>query len=397
MNILVAFDKFKDSMTAAEACDAAASGLIETYGPDVQITHSPLTDGGEGFCSILTAAANGFIEHHQVTGPRGEEIEAPLGWVNAAKLPRGLQDLSLPGAGRLAIIEMASVAGLEQVPQEARHPKHCTTRGVGELIRIASASDADAILLGIGGSATSDLGLGALEALGLQFQNKRHHAIQGITPESWGAVCEIIGEIEIQIPPIFIACDVNNPLLGKRGAAAVYGPQKGLLPDEIDAYDAASRQMAEQLCQYFEVPNSRTELPGSGAAGGIGFGLNVACEAQFVPGFELVSHWLDLGTKVSHADLVISGEGKLDASSLNGKGPLALAAAAHAANKPCLLFAGKVDSPVPAYLTEHFDRCAAFGITPYGTPLPQALAAGAQNLSVKVQSAAKRLYSHNDR
>jgi len=397
MHILVAFDKFKDSMTAVEACDAAAAGASRFYGPGVQITQSPLTDGGEGFCTILTATAGGFIEHHKVSGPRGEEIEAPLGWVEAAKLPKGLKNLSLPDRGRLAVIEMAAVAGLEQVPQDARHPKHCTTRGVGELIRIASASDADAILLGIGGSATSDLGLGALEALGLQFQTSRHKTIQGIMPQDWSKVANIIGEIEIQIPPIFIACDVNNPLLGSRGAAAVYGPQKGLLPEELEAFDTEAKRLAELLTAYFDQGPEQMEVPGSGAAGGIGFGLKVACGAEFVPGFELVSHWLDIGTKVSKADLVLSGEGKLDASSLNGKGPLALAAAAHAANKRCLLFAGRVDTPVPAYLTEHFDRCDAFGITPEGMPLEQALKEGAQNLSIKVQSTVKRLHSRDDR
>lgn len=391
MNVLVAFDKFKDSMTAQQACDAAAAGVTQVYGPSVQIQCSPLTDGGEGFSSILTNAASGYIEHHKVSGPRGEEIEAPLGWVDAARLPAGIKALSLPDRGRLAIIEMAAVAGLEQVPQEARHPKHCTTRGVGELIRIASASEADAILIGIGGSATSDLGLGALEALGIHFHNSKHKNIPEITPEHWTEVSGIIGEIELEIPPIFIACDVNNPLLGERGAAAVYGPQKGLQAEELAAFDTEAKRLATLLCQHFEISEHAMDVPGSGAAGGIGFGLKVACGAEFVPGFELVSHWLDIGTKVSNADLILSGEGKLDASSLNGKGPLALAAAAHAANKCCLLFAGRVDNPVPAYLTEHFDRCAAYGITPEGTPLKQALAAGEKNLTVKVYASVKKL------
>lgn len=391
MNVLVAFDKFKDSMSAASACDAAANGIYRFYGESARIVRAPLTDGGEGFCRILTDAASGHIEHHTVCGPLGDEVEAPLGWVEATRLPKGVRSLQLPNSGRLAIIEMAAVAGLEQVPMSERHPKYCTTRGVGELIRIATAEEASAILIGIGGSATSDLGLGALEALGLRFCKAGDTHIEQLTPAQWEAVTAISGEIELSIPPIFIACDVNNPLLGPNGAAAVYGPQKGLLPEEVAPYDTQAKELAEALCEYFSVPLEITEVPGSGAAGGIGFGLKVACGAEYVPGFELVSNWLDLGTKVSEADLILSGEGKLDASSLSGKGPLALAQAAHAANKACLLFAGKVENAVPAYISEHFDACKAYSITPPKVELSIALKEGPINLERCVQETVSKL------
>ena len=160
---------------------------------------------------------------------------------------------------------MASAAGLEQVPPEHRHPKNCTTRGVGNLIRIAVAEEASAILIGIGGSATSDLGLGALEAMGLKFCESGQ-----ITPAQWPSLETISGQIELDVPPIYIACDVDNPLLGTMGAAAVYGPQKGLAADEIEAFDDTSAKVATKLCEFFNKPSSAMKTPGSGAAGGIG-------------------------------------------------------------------------------------------------------------------------------
>ena len=265
MKILAAFDKFKDAMPAGMACDAALSGALEALGEPLTLSHAPLTDGGEGFCPILTQAASGYMEHHKVSGPLGEEVDSPLGWVNLEQIPESACKLLGSKKGKLAIIEMASVAGLEQVPNAQRHPKHCTTRGVGELIRIAVAEEADAILLGIGGSATSDLGLGALEALGLQFCPSGQ-----VTPAQWPAIEQIEGSIELTVPPIYIACDVDNPLLGTRGAAAVYGPQKGLKPDEIEAFDGASERVAKQLCEFFNQPECTLRASGSGAAGGIG-------------------------------------------------------------------------------------------------------------------------------
>lgn len=383
MHILAAFDKFKDSMTAVTACEAAAFSVQEVMGAGVQITQAPLTDGGEGFCSILTNAADGFIEQHTVCGPLGDDLEAPLGWVQSDALPEAVRHIFKLDQGKVAIIEMAAAAGLEQVPADRRHPKHCTTYGVGELIRIAVAEGADAILLGIGGSATSDLGLGLLQALGLQFIDSAGHTIERILPADWPQVATITGSIEVPTPPIFIACDVDNPLLGSRGAAAVYGPQKGLLADEFAAFEAESARIASKLCQHFNQPDSVRETSGSGAAGGIGFGLNVACAGQYVAGFDLVEAWLDLKRKVAEADLILTGEGKIDRSSLNGKGPIALARAAHAAEKPCILLAGCVEAAAAKQIQQDFPKAAAYAITPEGCPLEQALAEGAENLKVK--------------
>ncbi|MDQ8194709.1 glycerate kinase [Coraliomargarita sp. SDUM461004] len=390
MHILAAFDKFKDAMPADCACDAALSGARAALGDQHTFTRAPLTDGGEGFCPILTQAANGYMEHHTVCGPLGEEVEAPLGWVAIEAIPASARQFLAVKTGQLAIIEMASVAGLEQVPHAQRHPKHCTTRGVGDLIRIAVAEEASAILLGIGGSATSDLGLGALESLGLKFCPSGQ-----ITPAQWDEIQQITGQIDIEVPPIYIACDVDNPLLGPQGAAAIYGPQKGLSPDAIEAFDDASERVAKQLCQFFKQDNSRLKVPGSGAAGGLGFGLNVAFGASYVPGFELVTAWLDLANKIKHADLVLTGEGKFDQSSLAGKGPYALLAAAYSSDTAAILLAGLAEDDAAQSVRERFPGTAVYSITPAGTPLPEALKGAAQFLTQKVTEVLQTQYRND--
>ena len=388
MKILAAFDKFKDAMPADRACDAALSGALEALGEPIALSHAPLTDGGEGFCPILTQAAGGFMEHHKVSGPLGEEVDSPLGWVKLEHIPETASKLLGSKSGKLAIIEMASVAGLEQVPQAQRHPRHCTTRGVGELIRIAVAEEADAILLGIGGSATSDLGLGALEALGLQFCPSGQ-----VTPAQWPAIEQITGSIELTVPPIYIACDVDNPLLGTNGAATVYGRQKGLEANEIEAFDNASARVAKQLCKFYNQSESTLKTAGSGAAGGIGFGLNVALGANYVPGFELVTAWLDLSSKIREADLVLTGEGKFDSSSLAGKGPYALLAAAYSSDTPAILLAGLAEEEAAQTVRECFPGTAVYSITPEGTPLAHALKSAPDFLKQKVTEVLQTLYT----
>ena len=390
MKILAAFDKFKDAMPADRACDAALSGALEALGEPLTLYHTPLTDGGEGFCPILTQAASGYMEHHKVSGPLGEEVDSPLGWVNLERIPESARKMLGSKNGKLAIIEMASAAGLEQVPNAQRHPKHCTTRGVGELIRIAVAEGADAILLGIGGSATNDLGLGALEALGLEFCPSGQ-----VTPEQWSVVDQVKGSIEFTIPPIYIACDVDNPLLGTKGAAAVYGPQKGLEPNEIEAFDDASARVAKLLCKFFNQSESTLRVAGSGAAGGIGFGLNVALGAKYVSGFELVTAWLDLNSKIREADLVLTGEGKFDSSSLAGKGPYALLAAAYSNDTSAILLAGLAEEETAQKVRERFPGTTIYSITPEGMPLAQALKSAPDFLKQKVTEVLQTLYTHD--
>ncbi|RPG82959.1 MAG: glycerate kinase [Coraliomargarita sp. TMED73] len=388
MKLLAAFDKFKESMTAEQACAIAASTAQDTLGPDCQIETVPLTDGGEGFCPILTNAASGRIERHVVTGPLGTTLESPLGWVSFDELPGPALQYFGNASGQLAVIEMASVAGLQQVPTTERNPRHTTTRGVGELMLLAAEKGAGAILLGIGGSATSDLGLGALEALGIQFPQT-----EMITPHKWSEVEAITGFIKRPLPPIFIACDVDNPLLGARGAAAIYGPQKGLPKEAIEDFDKQSSHLSSLLCQHFGQDLSLRDIPGSGAAGGIGFGLKAACGAEFISGFDLVQSWLDLEMQVAISDLILTGEGCFDQSSLSGKGPYALLELAEKSGTPVCILPGSVGTGTLARLQVRYPGTQVFPISPAGCSLEEALLNGPSNLARSVDHALKKLQS----
>jgi glycerate 2-kinase len=389
MRALLAFDKFKDALSAPQAC-ALAAGSLRARQPDWTLDLCPLTDGGEGFCEILTQALGGSFEAHTVTGPRGEPVVARLGFVPLALIPataRRLLDLpdsqlsalnsQLPLDARVAVVEMAAASGLALLAPEARDPWLTSTTGTGELIRLAARPGVAAILLGLGGSATSDLGLGALAALGLNFVSAAGELIDPPIPSRWPEIARLDGRLPADLPPLRIACDVANPLLGPNGAAAIYGPQKGLRPADLRRLDNEAARLALLLCTHGAKPDALMDVPGAGAAGGISFGLMAAASAQLISGFDLVSAWLDLDSRLAAADLVLTGEGRFDASSLSGKGPGALAARAAALGKPVHVFAGAITAaPVPGL--------ALHAITPPGTPLPAALRAAATNLTATV-------------
>lgn len=385
MRVLLAFDKFKDSLTAQAACEITARALAERH-PDWTLDLCPLADGGEGFCEILTAAAGGELKKFSVTAPRSGLVEAPIGLVSLAKIPPAARALlSIENQGSkienpvVAVIEMAAASGLALLVPGQRDPWQTTTRGTGELIRAAAGLGAAAIFLGVGGSATHDLGLGALDALGLSFRNRAGEKISPPIPAHWAHLARIDGAMS-PLPPIRIACDVTNPLLGPRGAAAVYGPQKGLRPADFARLDHESARLALMLCAHCGQPDALMDVPGTGAAGGISFGLMAAAGAQLLPGFDLVSAWLDLDARLAAADLLITGEGRFDDSSLSGKGPGAVAARALALGKPVHVFAGSVT-------TAPRDRLAVHAITPAGMPLADALRSAPANLAAAVRGA----------
>jgi len=385
MRALLAFDKFKDSLTARDACDLTTRALRERH-PDWTLDACPLADGGEGFCEILTLAAGGRIVTSAVSGPRGEPVQATIGLVPVAGIPAAARRLIAPASGdfaptaTIAVIEMASASGLALLPQEERDPWHTSTLGTGELIRTAVEMGAAAILLGVGGSATHDLGAGTLAALGLNFEAADGRPITRPIPARWRDITRLSGRITPGLPPIWIACDVTNPLLGPKGAAAVYGPQKGLRAKDFSRLDHESARLALMLCTYCSQPENLMDLPGAGAAGGISFGLMTAAGAQLLPGFDLVSAWLDLEARLLAADLVITGEGRFDESSLSGKGPGAVAARGLALGKPVHVFAGQVTAAPREHLSLH-------AITPAGMALEQALRSAAANLTTAVQGA----------
>lgn len=379
MHILVAFDKFKNSMTAHEACEVAQAALQRAH-PTWTVTTAPLTDGGEGFCEILTKALYGHFQAIPVFGPRLEAVQSRLGFVDVANIPDGVrQFVKLPGWGQVAVIELAEASGLQAVPVDERSPWRTTTYGTGQLIAEAADSGAAAIILGVGGSATSDLGLGALEAIGLQLVDEDMSPVMKACPQDWPRVVRMRGEIWPHIPPIYIACDVTNPLLGPNGAVSIYGPQKGLKPDELPDFERIFGSMAKKLCEATGAERRLMAEPGAGAAGGIAFGLNAACDAQVVPGFDLVSAWLDLPSKIAEADLIITGEGKFDASSLQGKGPGSILREAVRQHKPAKVMAGLVTKEV-----ELPPKTTADVIAPVGCTREESMAKGKQYLAKKV-------------
>lgn len=377
--VLIAFDKFKDALTAEHACSIAAAELQRLH-PAWQVHCAPLTDGGDGFCRVLTQAAGGELRTVVATGPLGTPVEAPLGLVDTRQLRASVLTRCFPNAEqpprRLAVIEMAAVNGLAQLAPEHRDPWRTTTVGTGELILAAAGFGADAVLLGVGGSATSDLGLGALHACGLEFRDARGALVTPPVPALWHRIASINGSVSARVPPIIIACDVSNPLLGEHGAAAVFGRQKGLRPADLPRHEALASRMAAIVCGHVGAdPNVATRTPGAGAAGGITFGLTAAAGARMVPGFDLVAEWLDLDARIREADIVITGEGRFDASSLSGKGPGGLLERASHAGKRTVVLAGSIDD------TLQLADVTVLPITPPGTPLPEALAHAERNLA----------------
>jgi glycerate kinase len=373
MRVLVAFDKFKDALSAPQACTTAADALRAKH-PDWTLDLCPLTDGGEGFAELLSAGGRGTLEPVAVSGPRGGAFSAPLGLVPCTQLPAAArQRLGLGSEGVIAVAGLAAASGLALLPATERNPWHATTAGTGQLLAAAAAKNPAAILLGVGGSATNDLGFGALAALGLRFIDAFGQPIESPVPSRWHQIVRIEGRV--RLPPVFIACDVTNPLLGQKGATVTFGPQKGLPPTDVLDLETRAARMAELLCDQCEKPRSLATTPGTGAAGGISFGLMVAAGAKLVPGFDLVSEWLDLPVRIRAADLILTGEGRFDATSLGGKGPGSLAAQARRMGKSTQVFAGS--------LGVEEDR-AHHAITPPGMPLAEALPRTAELLAAAV-------------
>jgi glycerate kinase len=378
MRVLVAFDKFKDALSARAACEVAARALRERH-PDWTLDPCPLTDGGEGFAETLTGAAAGRLELNEVSGPRGLRLPAPVGHVDAERIPAAARAL-LPGApatGRAAVIGLASASGIELLPRDQRDPWRTTTLGTGELVARAAAKKPGFILLGVGGSATNDLGLGALAALGFKFLAANGTPIAVPTPDQWERIARIEPAAP-DLPPIFIACDVTNPLLGPRGATATFGPQKGLARADIPRLEAEMARLAALLAEACGKPPALAELPGTGATGGFPFGLMVGAGATIVPGFDLVSAWLDLPGRLAAADLVLTGEGRFDATSLEGKGPGSLVREARRLGKPAHVFAGSLGLAPAAEL---------HAITPPDLPIAAALPRTAELLAAAVARA----------
>lgn len=381
MRALVAFDKFKDALSAEQACAVAAKALRFVQ-PGWAVDPCPLTDGGEDFARILTQAARGEIVDVSVAGPRGNATTAPVGLVRIGAVPPAVRSrlqlpASLPDDAPIGVIDMASASGLSLLSPPERDPWLTSSLGTGELIREAQRLGCRAILLGVGGSATNDLGLGALAALGLEFLDAEGNTVPGPTPSRWSGIDRLRGVVSAGLPAIRIACDVTHPLLGPDGCAASFGPQKGLRPEDLSRMEAESMRMADRLRAHFGRPSSLAVTPGSGAAGGIAFGLSVAAGALLLPGAALVAEWLALDERISGADIVITGEGRFDSGSLRGKGPGALLDRALRQGREAHVFAGAITG-------EHTSHARLHPITPPDLPLSDALPRTAELLHMAV-------------
>jgi glycerate kinase len=324
MRILIAPQSLKGSLTAAEAGQAIATGAKLVF-PEAKIIIVPVADGGEGTVQALVDATGGSIVQQTVTGPLGDPVNAFFG---------------LLGDGRTAAIEMAACAGLPLVPPDQRDPRITTTYGVGELILAALDAGCRHFIIGIGGSATNDGGAGMAQALGAALLTAEGHAIArgGIALAALSYISISNMDPRLQECTVQVACDVTNPLCGPTGASAVYGPQKGATPEMVVQLDSALAHYAQIIER--DLGLSVRDVPGSGAAGGLGAGLLTFLHATLRPGAQIVLEAVHLEEQLRTADLVITAEGQLDSQTAYGKSVGAVASLAKHYRLPVLAIAG---------------------------------------------------------
>lgn len=362
MRILIAPDSFKGSLTAAQAAEAMAAGARQAF-PESEILTVPMADGGEGTVEALVTGTGGQFLIRPVTGPLGEQVEARFG---------------LLGDGQTAVIEMAAASGLLLVPPARRDPRLTTTYGTGELIRHALDLGVTRILIGIGGSATNDGGAGMVQALGGRLLRADNEPIS-----PGGAALAELERIDLSAldtrlrqVELLVACDVDNPLTGPRGAAAVYGPQKGATPQMVAQLDQALDRMAAIMLR--DVGADVKEIPGAGAAGGLGAGLMGFLGARPRPGIAVVMEALHLDRLLKGVTLVVTGEGRTDFQTLAGKVPMGVARLAAAQNIPAILVSGTVTPEADALLAHNIH--GLLSITDGPIDLDEAMANAAELL-----------------
>lgn len=326
MKAVVAIDSFKGSLSSLEAGNAARNGILKAD-PEAQVIVRPLADGGEGTVEALTIGMGGNIVTVPVTGPLGGKVEAKYG---------------ILADGTTAVMEMSQAAGITLVPDDEKNPLKATTRGVGEMILDAISKGCQHFIMGIGGSVTNDGGIGMLQALGFGILDKDGEQVapgaQGL--EKIVAITSANVAPELASCSFRIACDVTNPLCGEQGSSAVFGPQKGADPEMI-------RQMDGWLADYAKIakknfPKADPEYPGTGAAGGLGFAFLTFTNAVLESGIKIVLDETRLEDYIREADIVVTGEGRLDGQTVMGKAPVGVAEIAKRYNKKVVAFAGSV-------------------------------------------------------
>jgi glycerate kinase len=372
MKIVIAPDSYKESLTAKQVCHAIETGFKRVL-PNATYISVPVADGGEGTVQSLVDATQGRIVKTKVTGPLGNQVDAFYGL--------------LGDNPATAVIEMAAASGLHHVPATLRDPTKTSSYGTGELIKKALNNGAKKLIIGLGGSATNDGGLGMMAALGVRFING-----DGLDVASTGQELNNIKDIDISELDarlsecqILVACDVDNPLCGEQGASAIFGPQKGATPACVKFLDQGLAHYSERIkhCLGIDVKNK----PGAGAAGGMGAALMAFTNVTLKPGIELVLETVNLDSYMQDIDLVITGEGRIDAQTAHGKTPMGVAQVAKKYNIPVIGIAGSLGENHQLVYQCGID--AVFAAMPGAMSLAQALQNAEQNVTNLAQNIAQ--------
>ncbi len=371
MKIVIAPNALKGCLTATEAAEALARGVARAC-PDSDIVQVPVADGGDGLADVLVNALHGVERTACVTGPRGDPVTASFCHVPAH---------------RLAAIEMATASGLALLAGDRLNPLLTTTLGTGELIKAALDLGISHLIVGIGGSATNDGGVGMATALGARFLDGNGQPVEPV-----GGALAMVERIDLSgLDPrlaglrIEAICDVDNPLLGERGAAHVYGPQKGATPEQVRLLDAGLAHLAQVIER--DLGLDVRDLPGAGAAGGLGAGLKAFLKAELRRGVDLVLDLVGINEQLQGADLVLTAEGQIDFQTAFGKAPAGVAERARAGGAPCIAIAGSVGGGLETLYDLGIH--AVFSLCPGPVSLEQAMASGGDYLAAAAEQAVR--------
>ncbi|MBW7981193.1 glycerate kinase [Enterobacillus tribolii] len=373
MKIVIAPDSYKESLSALDVATQIEAGFREVF-PDAQYVKLPVADGGEGTVEAMVAATQGKIVDVMVTGPLGEPVAAFYG---------------LSGDESCAYIEMAAASGLEIVPQVQRNPLVTTSYGTGELIHHALARGVKRIIIGIGGSATNDGGAGMVQALGVRLLDAQGAEI-GYGGEALAQLAHIdVSGLDERVAGcrFEVACDVTNPLIGPEGASAIFGPQKGATPEMVRQLDDALKHYAGVIRRDLDIDVE--QVPGAGAAGGMGAALLAFLKADLRRGIDIVTGALGLDELVRDASLVITGEGRIDSQSIHGKVPVGVAQIAKRYGKPVIGIAGSLTRDVG--VVHEYGIDAVFSVMYTVCTLEEALAQAADNVRMAARDIAATL------
>ncbi|MDH2997558.1 glycerate kinase [Pasteurellaceae bacterium LFhippo2] len=371
MKIVIAPDSFKESLTALEVAESIEKGFKRVF-PDAICQKVPMADGGEGSVQSLIDATQGSLVEVEVTAPLGNKVTGFFG---------------LSGDKQTAFIEMAAASGLHLVPFEQRNPLKTTSFGTGELIKAALGFGVKKILLGIGGSATNDGGVGMLQALGAEFYDEVKQPI-GFGGEELAKISVIeLGNLDSRLAQVEfeVACDVSNPLCGPQGASAIFGPQKGATPEAVKILDSALAHFAQVAQQQLGI--NIADKAGAGAAGGMGGGLLLLDNLQLKAGVQIIIDATKLEQHIQDADLVITGEGRMDAQSIAGKTPIGVARVAKKFDKPVIAIVGCLREDYNVVYQHGID--AVFPIIRQLGTLEETLKNGADNLISAAENVAR--------